>query len=80
MEGTLFRFLERSWLTKDDGGHDSLPCDFDVGADAVRDVAGVDGRAINRRRSRLYSFVQRLLAFAAFAACSPDTPGPLAAA
>ena len=43
MAGTLFRFLKRSGLAEDDGGHDSLPCDFDVGADAVRDVAGVDG-------------------------------------
>lgn len=43
MAGTLFRFLKRSRLAENDGGHDSLPCDFDVGADAVRDIAGVDG-------------------------------------
>ena len=61
MEGTLFRFLKRSGLAEDDGGHDSLPCDFDVSADAVRDIAGVDGGVINRRRSQRSSFAQRLL-------------------
>ena len=47
MSGTLFRVLKRFGLAEDDGGHHSLPCDFDVGADAVRDVAGVNGGVVD---------------------------------